>query len=468
MPQQQTLDLAFAKDHSYAVLGLGKSGLASAQALRAAGARVLAWDDGSAARDKAAAAGIATQDLAGLDWAGVEALVLSPGIPHTWPAPHPVAAAAKAACRPIIGDIELLARAEPAARYLGITGTNGKSTTTALIGHLLEQAGQRVAVGGNLGTPALTFPALGAGGIYVLEMSSYQLELIDSLVFDVAILLNITPDHLDRHGGMAGYIAAKRRIFAGQTARRVAIIGIDDEASAAIAAQLKSDPARRVWPLSVERQAAGGLYVQDGWLIDDTEGQSARLFDLTTLPRLPGRHNWQNVLAAYGALRALAIPPDTILRHLPGFPGLVHRQELVGARDGVRFVNDSKATNADATAKALGCYQAIYWILGGRAKETGLQGLEPFFPRIRGAFLIGEATAAFRPLLEGAGVATLACGELPTAVAAAWKAARQDNVQDAVVLLSPACASFDQYPNFEVRGDHFRQLVQLLLEGGGA
>lgn len=460
------LDLSFARDRRYAVLGLGKSGLASARALAAAGAEVLAWDDTAAARDKAA--GVPLHDLAALDWQGVEALVLSPGIPHTWPQPHPVAAAAKAAGRPIIGDIELLALAEPEARYVGITGTNGKSTTTALIGHLLEQAGKRIAVGGNLGTPVLTFAALGAGGIYVLEMSSYQLELIQHLTFDVAILLNITPDHLDRHGGMAGYIAAKHRIFDGQQAPRVAIVGIDDEASAAIAAELKADPRRRVWPLSVENTAPGGLYVAEGWLVDDTEGRAARRLDLSTLPRLPGRHNWQNVLAAYGALRALAVPADTILRHLPSFPGLAHRQELVGERDGVRFVNDSKATNADATAKALGCYEAIYWILGGRAKETGLAGLEPFFPRIRQAFLIGEATAAFRPVLDKAGIATAACGELPAAVTAAWKAARLDNAKDAVVLLSPACASFDQYPNFEVRGDHFRQLVQLLLEGGEA
>jgi UDP-N-acetylmuramoylalanine--D-glutamate ligase len=466
MPQQQTLDLGFARDRRYAVLGLGKSGLASARALAAAGAEVLAWDDTPAARDKAA--GVPLRDLAALDWQGVEALVLSPGIPHTWPRPHPVAAAAKAAGKPIIGDIELLALAEPEARYVGITGTNGKSTTTALIGHLLQQAGKRIAVGGNLGTPVLTFPGLGAGGIYVLEMSSYQLELIRHLTFDVAILLNITPDHLERHGGMAGYIAAKRRIFDGQQAPRVAIVGIDDAASAAIADELKADPSRRVWPLSVESRAPGGLYVADGWLVDDTEGQAARRLDLGSLPRLPGRHNWQNVLAAYGALRALEVPAGTILRHLPGFPGLAHRQELVGERDGVRFVNDSKATNADAAAKALGCYEAIYWILGGRAKETGLAGLEPFFPRIRQAFLIGEATAAFRPVLDKAGIATAACGELPAAVAAAWKAARQDAAKGAVVLLSPACASFDQYPNFEVRGDHFRQLVQLLLEGGEA
>ena len=462
------LNLAFARDRRYAVLGLGKSGLASARALGQAGARVLAWDDGAAARDKAQAAGIPLRDPAGLDWIEVEALVLSPGIPHTWPKPHPVAAAARAAGRPIIGDIELLARAEPRARYLGITGTNGKSTTTALIGHLLERAGRRSAVGGNLGTPALTFPALGEGGLYVLAMSSYQLELVESLVFDVAILLNITPDHLERHGGMAGYVAAKKLIFRGQRVPRVAIVGIDDEACAAIAAELAADPARRVWPLSVERKAPGGLYADAGWLVDDTAGRAERLLELGGLRRLPGRHNWQNVLAAYGALRALDIPAAEILPHLASFPGLAHRQELVAERDGVRFVNDSKATNADATAKALGCYDAIWWIVGGRAKETGLAGLEPFYPRIRKAFLIGEAAAAFRPELERHGVATQDCGALPAAVEAAWQEARSEAATDGVVLLSPACASFDQYDNFEQRGDHFRALVQQLLEGGGA
>jgi len=462
------LDLGFARDRSYAVLGLGRSGLASARALARAGAQVLAWDDGAAARDRAKAEGIPLREPATLDWRGVEALVLSPGIPHTWPRPHPVAAAARAAGRPIIGDIELLARAEPRARYLGITGTNGKSTTTALIGHLLARAGRRIAVGGNLGTPALTFPALGEGGIYVLEMSSYQLELIERLVFDVAILLNITPDHLDRHGGMAGYVAAKKRIFKGQQAPRVAIVGTDDAASAAIAAELAADPARRVWPLSVERPAPGGLYAAEGWLVDDTAGRAERLLEFGGLRRLPGRHNWQNVLAAYGALRALGLAASEILPQVATFPGLAHRQELVAERDGVRFVNDSKATNADAAAKALGCYGDIYWIVGGRAKEGGLAGLEPFYPRIRRACLIGESTAAFRPELERHGVPVLDCGDMPAAVAAAWKAARSGGARDAVVLLSPACASFDQYADFEERGDHFRQLVQLLLEGGEA
>jgi len=453
------IDLAFARGRHYALLGLARSGLAAAKALTAAGARLSAWDDAPAARSTAISAGIEPVNLNRFDWQGVAALVLSPGIPHSHPHPHPVAAAAKAHRRPIVGDIELLALAETQARYVGITGTNGKSTTTALVGHILATAGRPVAVGGNLGTAVLGFPPLGAGGIYVLELSSYQLELVESLSCDVAILLNITPDHLDRHGGFAGYVTAKKRLFRNQRAPKVAVVGIDDQACRSIAEELAADPARRVWPISVEGPAPGGIYVAEGRLVDDTEGRAEPLIELASLPRLPGKHNWQNVCAAYAAGRGLGLARAEILDALPGFPGLAHRQELLAEIDGVRFVNDSKATNGEAAAKALGCYDTIYWILGGRPKETGLEGLDLYYPHVRHAFLIGEAADRFASELEGK-VAYSRSGGLPHAVRSAFALARAEGRRGAVVLLSPAAASFDQYADFEERGEHFRSLVR--------
>src|SRR6266849_7383732 len=326
------------------VLGLGKSGFVAAQALARGGAEVMAWDDDVKKRDAAAAAGVTIVDLRSADLAAMPSLVLSPGIPHSYPAPHPVVARARAADAEIIGDIELLARTRRAATYVGITGTNGKSTTTALIGHILALAGRKVAVGGNLGTPALTLEPLGSGALYVLEMSSYQLELTFSLTFDVAVLLNITPDHLDRHGGMDGYIAAKRRIFARQHKPQTAVIGIDDDLSRGIADALARAGAQLIVPISAETRARGGVYVEEGWLVDDLEGAAQRVLELRRAPRLPGRHNAQNAAAAYAATRALGIDASAVIPGITGFAGLAHRQELVATIDGVAYVNDSKAT----------------------------------------------------------------------------------------------------------------------------
>ena len=455
------LPLPFAKGRRYALLGLARSGLTAALALAASGAEVAAWDDAETARAKAAAAGIETRPLVGLDWREVEALVLSPGIPHSFPRPHPVAAAAKAAGTPLISDIELLVRACPEARVVGITGTNGKSTTTALVGHLLKRAGVPAGVGGNLGTPVLTLPALGREGVYVLELSSYQLELVQSLVCTAAVFLNITPDHLDRHGGFAGYLAAKKRIFHGQGAAETAVVGIDEEAGRALAEELEAAGASRVVRISVAERQPGGIYLQAGHLIDDSEGRAEALLAMDELPRLPGRHNAQNVAAAYAACRALGLAGRTVLDGLPDFPGLAHRQELVAERAGLRFVNDSKATNAEAAATALASYQDIYWIAGGRPKEGGLAGLEPYYPRLRGAFLIGEAEESFARVLAGR-VPVERCGTLARAVTAASRRARAEGLPGAVVLLSPACASFDQFPDFEARGEAFRAAVAAL------
>lgn len=457
------IDLGILKGRKIAVMGLARSGLTAARAALDAGAEVLAWDDGAAGQQAAQAEGIALTDLNSADLAGVELLVLSPGIPHTFPQPNKVAARAKAAGIPLISDIELLARAVPAPFYVGITGTNGKSTTTALTGHIFAGANRPTLIGGNIGIPALSIDRLGKNGVYVLEMSSYQLELTPSLGFDAAVLLNITPDHLDRHGGMDGYIAAKKRIFQkGDGRPQVAIIGVDDEPCRQMADELEREFDGRVIRLSVHGVPPGGIGVENGVLVDATEGTPHPFTDLTKLTTLPGQHNWQNALAAYALARAGGLTHSDILDGLRTFPGLAHRQQQVAVIDGVRFINDSKATNADAAAKALVCYQPIYWILGGKPKDTGLAGLEELVGNVRHAFLIGEATEAFAGWLADHKVPHTRCGVMEKAVEAAFAAAKADGEASPVVLLSPACASFDQYPNFEVRGDAFTAAAQSL------
>ncbi len=441
-----------------AVLGLARTGLAAAQALRAGGARVHAWDDAAPRREAAAAAGVPIADPVSVDWRRMAALVMSPGIPHTHPKPHPAAAAARGAKVPLIGDIELLVRSAPDARFLAVTGTNGKSTTTALIGHILKGSGREIAVGGNLGTPVLSFARLGKDGVYVLEMSSYQLELTQSLACEVAVLLNVTPDHLERHGGMSGYVAAKERIFANQKPSQSAVIGMDDDICRGIATKLRALRRQAVVPISGERAVEGGVYVENGVMTDATGARPARVLDMRRAVRLPGRHNWQNAAAAFAAARRVGVPAEAAAAGIESFPGLAHRQELIATIDGVAYVNDSKATNADAAARALVCYDVIYWIAGGVAKAGGIEPLRALFPRIRRAFLIGEAADAFARTL-GDAVPHTRSGDLATAVSEATAAARAERIAGAVVLLSPACASFDQFANFEARGEAFRDLI---------
>lgn len=463
------IDLGFFGGLTVAVLGLGKSGLSAARALQAGGAEVWAWDDNEASRERAANEGLSIVDLNSCDWTQPISLILSPGIPHSFPAPHPVTELARKHNCEIISDIELLARAQRGVRFVGITGTNGKSTTTALIGHILEQSGRPVAVGGNLGIPALELEPLTQDGIYVLEMSSYQLEITHSITFDVALLLNISPDHLDRHGGFDGYVAAKKLIFHRQTRPCTAVVGTDDETSQGIFNDLMAANEQNLVPVSGSKAANGGIYVSGGTLIDDSDGKAEAILDLTELPNLPGDHNAQNAAAAYAVAHALGVSREDILAGLRSFGGLPHRQETVGEIDGVRYVNDSKATNADAAARALACYDPIYWIAGGRAKEGGLEGLEIFYPRIAEVFLIGEAETAFASVLEGR-LPVNRCGTLAKAVsAAATAAAANKSPENApVVLLSPACASFDQFPNFEARGDAFKAAVAQLKGASAA
>lgn len=433
------------------VMGLGKSGTATARALTASGAVVTAWDDGEAARKAAQAAGVTVAEPT---LEGVDLVVWSPGIPHTHPAEkaHPVAAAARAAGIALVCDVELLARAKPANPMLAVTGTNGKSTTTTLLEHVLIHAGRDAAAGGNLGTPALDMADLGAEGRYVLELSSYQLELVHSLELKAGVLLNITPDHLGRHGGMEGYVAAKRALFDRVAPGGTAVIGVDDDYCEMIADDLV-DRDLTVVRISAEQTLEKGVSAADGILRVD----GVPLADLRAVARLPGRHNWQNACAAFAMARADGVAPEDIVAALKTYPGLAHRQELVAEIDGVTYVNDSKATNADATEKALVCYDNIHWILGGQPKEGGINALVPHFGRIKHAYLIGDAAEDFARVLEGR-VPYTQCGSLVMAVTKAAATAEAGEV----VLLSPACASWDQFKSFEHRGDVFRQLVEAL------
>ena len=444
-----------------AVMGLGKSGTSAARALAAAGAKVLAWDDQEETRARAEAEGVGLTDLSHADWAGVDLLVWSPGIPHIHPEPHKVAAAARAAGVKLVCDIELLCVASPGARAVAITGTNGKSTTTTLTGHVLAGMGTPLAVGGNLGVPALDLPALGLDGTYVLELSSYQLELLDQAQFDIAVLLNITPDHLDRHGGMEGYVAAKASMFDRLPAGSTAVVAVDDLHSAETHLKLSHRKDIVTRAISAEKVVAGGVYAPDGVLIDDLDGKAVGVLDLKKIGSLPGRHNWQNACAAYVVARACGMEPQSIAERLASYPGLKHRQELVAIIDGVRYVNDSKATNADAAEKAMICYDRIYWIAGGQAKEGGIESLRPLFPRIARAFLIGEAAQAFADTLSGE-VGYEMCGTLDAAIQRAHDVALSDPHEGKVVLLSPACASWDQFKSFEHRGDMFCEIVNAI------
>jgi UDP-N-acetylmuramoylalanine--D-glutamate ligase len=452
------IDLAPLSGSRFAVLGLARSGLATMRALAAAEIAAPAWDDSPQRRAEAEAAGIVLRDPAEWHWPAIDSLVMSPGIPLTHPEPHPVAQAARAAGKPVVCDIELLARVVPGRRLVGITGTNGKSTTTALIGHILEAAGVPSEVGGNIGRPVLGTAPLPPGGVYVLEMSSFQLDLIETTRFDIAIWLNITPDHIDRHGDLEGYVAAKRRIFRNQRPGDTAVVGIDDEFShqafdAMVAAGVQAIP------IAVGRVPSAGIGVKAGILIDARAGIETELNGIATLP---GAHNWQNAAAAWAACRVLGVEPATIVAALRTYPGLPHRQERVAAVGAVAYVNDSKATNADATAKALASYpQNIYWILGGTPKEGGVTSLASLFGRVRHAFLIGQATEEFAGQLDGK-LAFSRCGDLAGALDRAHALAQAERRQGAVVLLSPACASYDQWPNYEVRGDAFRRMARAL------
>jgi UDP-N-acetylmuramoylalanine--D-glutamate ligase len=457
------------KGRDVAVFGLARTGLAAARALAVGGARVHAWDDNDVARANAEAAGVPVSDINSRDWRTFAALVLSPGVPLTFPEPHRVVTLAEATGVPIIGDIELFARAvnalPPAQRpkLVGVTGTNGKSTTSALIAHILREAGKDVRLGGNIGEAVLDLPPLHAGAYYVIELSSYQLDLTSSLRLDVAVWLNTTPDHLDRHGDMAAYVAAKRRILLNQGAADWAVIGVDDVHCAKICTELTRAAVQHVAPISSGQVLGRGVSALGGKLVDALSGRSEVAAELSQAPALAGKHNAQNAAAAYAAARALSVDPRIIANALTTFAGLPHRLERVAAIDGVRFINDSKATNANAAAQALAVYPRVYWIAGGVAKEGGIEELSAFFPRIARAYLIGQSAGDFSDTLRGKVSVTMA-GTLEAAVKLAFNDARDSGEPHPVVLLSPACASFDQFRSYEDRGDQFKRFVAALSE----
>lgn len=452
------------QSHSYqhkniAVFGLGKSGMATARQLHLGAAHVFVWDDNEGRRKAAEDAGLIVQNLTENGWPEAEALILSPGVPLTHPAPHPVVDLAKKAGAAVIGDVEIFLQEKDAGRVIGVTGTNGKSTTSALIHHLLTSAGKASALGGNIGTPVMDLPELEPEGCYVLELSSYQLDLTPSWRADVAILLNITPDHLDRHGDMEGYAAVKKRIFQNQDEKDVAIINIDDPLCEHIATCLAIHGEGKLIPISTITPADGGVSVIDGRLEDRSSRDQSWTMDISEIGSLRGRHNWQNAAAAVAAARSVGLTPDEIREGLKSFGGLAHRMEEVDRRENILFINDSKATNAEAAEKALSSFNNIFWIAGGREKAGGIASLAPHFARVKEAFLIGEATNSFAEILEG-NIPYRKCLDLTEAVKRAAEAARAMSDETAVVLLSPAAASFDQFASFEARGDAFRTAVR--------
>ena len=449
-----------------AVFGLGGSGLASARALATGGADVVGFDDNAASLAKAAQAGIATTDLRQVDWSKISALLLAPGVPLTHPAPHWSAGLARNAGVEVFGDIELYCRERrklaPHSPFVAITGTNGKSTTTALIHHLLVSAGRSADLGGNIGTAVLTLAPPRADHAHVIECSSYQIDLAPSIDPWVGILINVSADHLDRHGTLEHYAAVKERLVAGVPSNGTAIVGVDDEwCEAAADRAAASGKNKNVVRISVRRRLSDGIYVENGEIMRAVGGDAQPVARLGGIGSLRGLHNAQNAACATAAALALGLDAAAIQIGLRSFPGLAHRMEQVGRKGAVLFVNDSKATNADSSAQALGCFSDIFWIAGGKPKTGGVASLAGFFPRIRKAYLIGEAANEFAGTLDGK-VAYEVVGTLDRAVEAAARDAEASALKEPVVLLSPACASFDQYRNFEVRGDRFRELVLAL------
>jgi UDP-N-acetylmuramoylalanine--D-glutamate ligase len=447
------------------VFGLARSGLSTVASLNAAGARVHAWDENDEARAHAGQLGAQIAPFEAWPWQRIRSVVLSPGIPLTHPRPHPVVIAAREAGAEIIGDVELFAReirpdhAKPGrAPVIAVTGTNGKSTTTALIGHILNACGFQAGIGGNIGKPALDLAAPSGRTIYVLEISSYQIDLAPGLVPDISVLTNISPDHLERHGSLANYAAVKSRLLEQTAPDGHIVIGVDDSLSSSIYTRLAANHGARAIPVSVGKILGRGIFAVDSCLYDAWSNGATKIMNLGQAANLPGVHNWQNAALAYAAVRPFVKDARAIASAIASFPGLAHRMEYVGHIGKVGFVNDSKATNAEAAARALVCFPDIFWIVGGRPKEGGLATLLEYLPRIRKAYLIGEAAEEFAGALNNR-VPVEISGTLEHAVTAAFADAARTSLPAPLVLLSPACSSFDQFRDFEERGDRFRSLV---------
>lgn len=453
------------QNRKVAVFGLGRSGIASALALQNGGAIVYAWDDNLKTRDNAKAQGVNIFDLRNIDFNELYALVMTPGVSIYGPKIHWAAELAQAHEIPIIGDIEIFAREinaiapDIAPKIIGITGTNGKSTTTSLIAHILQNAGKDVRIGGNIGTGILSLEPPRAGAYYVIELSSYQLDLTKSLRLNVAVQINVSEDHLERHGTMERYVAAKRNIFANQTGLDTAIIGVDDDWGEALCTKLMAGGSRNIIAISSWQFVSCGISAIGNILWDNQTGRAKEAADLNLARALPGAHNGQNAAAAFAACKALGLSSDIIAQGIYSFGGLKHRLQEVAQIGNVRFYNDSKATNADAAMQALKAFPKIRWILGGEDKSDGIDPLIPYFDHVTKAYLIGKAQDRFAKTLKK--VPHKKCGDMEKAIKAAFEDAKATSNPELVVL-SPACASFDQYSDFEKRGDHFIDVVTQL------
>ncbi|WP_316860117.1 UDP-N-acetylmuramoyl-L-alanine--D-glutamate ligase [uncultured Cohaesibacter sp.] len=454
------------KDKKVAVFGLGGSGLATLEALAAGGALVFAYDDKEESRNKAAAIdGVDVMDLRNADWSQFSALVLAPGVPLTHPEPHWSVQYAKEAGVEVIGDIELFCRERNAqgadCPFIAITGTNGKSTTTALVSHLLKEAGLDVQMGGNIGTPILALEPFVTDRIYVIEVSSFQIDLAPTINPSIGVLLNISADHLDRHGDLMSYARIKSRMVSSSD---LAVIGLDDRLCANVASNLRLK-GRAVVTISGFGNERAMMAAPDG-ILQSMEGDF--LFNLDQARALRGTHNAQNAAAAVAVVRQLDLAPAALAHGLKSFGGLEHRMEEVGAKDGLLFINDSKATNADAASRALAAFPEVHWIVGGLAKAGGIESLTDLFSHVKHAYLIGASSEAFAETLSRNGVAFHLCGHMDVALSDAVKACKEESMSsgERVILLSPACASFDQFPNFMKRGDIFREAVAAYLASG--
>ncbi len=459
-------------DKPVAVFGLGLSGLSTVEALCKSGAKVKAWDDKSESRDKAKELGAELVELNEKALSDCACLILAPGVPLHFPEPHPVAEAARTNDLEIICDLEVLHRCGHGCKTIGVTGTNGKSTTTALITHVLKEAGRNVVMGGNIGQAALAMKLPKKDGIIVLEMSSYQLDLCPTFSPDISVLLNITPDHLDRHGTFENYAESKAGIFKYDgDGEGLAVISIDDEPCRKIYERLIAFEfgKRRTRPISFTTETEDGVYIEDSVLFDTRNGLHEERQSLKTLTALRGLHNHQNAAAAYAVCvsKDIGLSVEEIFDGLGSYPGLPHRQKQIRVINGIPYIDDSKATNAEAASKAISAYDRIYWIAGGQAKSDGLEGLQPLLSKIHHAYLIGDAMDEFSAWLDQYSVSYSLCGDMTKAVQEAHKDAQEERGQPGgggVVLLSPACASWDQYKSFEHRGRHFEELVAALPE----
>ncbi len=460
------------KDHKVAVLGLGRSGLSAARALEAGGAAALCWDDSAEARARAEDEGLTLHDLSRQGcWEGVVTLVVSPGIPHLYPEPNPIIKAAWDNGVVVDNDIGLFFRSyatpdwdkfDVLPRVVAVTGSNGKSTTSALIHHILTDQGRPAQLAGNIGRGVLDLDPAREGEVVVLELSSYQTELARALAPDIGVFLNLTPDHLDRHGGIGGYFAAKRRLFVEGGPDR-SVIGVDEDEGQFLANQLRenAEGGEPVIRISSSRRLKGGdwsVFARKGFLAEWRKGKQVASIDLREIAGLPGAHNHQNACAAYAVCRSLGLAPRLVGESFQTYPGLPHRSQVLGEKDGVTFVNDSKATNAESAGKALEAFKRVRWIVGGLGKDGGIAALAPLFERVEKAYLIGHSAEEFA--LQLGQTEYEICGDMASAVARAAEEAKAGET----VLLAPAAASFDQYPNFEKRGEDFARQVGIVLK----